>query len=88
MERKSPKRIDRGLVMEAIKSMYGEEVFKQYVNKEVAYSILPEILGDVVYSYLSEIKMKDNTLTNQGVVVSAKIQSCSSEVEHYKTNKQ
>ncbi len=63
MERKSPKRIDRGLVMEAIKSMYGEEVFKQYMDKEVAYSILPKILGDVVYSYLSEIKMKDNTLT-------------------------
>ena len=43
--------------------MYGEEVFKQYMGKEVVYSILPEILGDVVYSYLSEIKMKDNTLT-------------------------
>ena len=45
--------------MEAIKSIYGEEVFKQYMYKEVSYSILPEILGDVVYSYLSEIKMKD-----------------------------
>ena len=47
MERRSPKRIDRGLAMEAIKSMYGEEVFKQYMDKEVAYSILPEILREI-----------------------------------------
>ena len=58
MERKSPKRIDRGMVMEAIKSMYGEEVFKQYMGRCGLF---------IFIGNKDERQYSDN----QGVVVSA-----------------
>ena len=63
MERRSPKRIDRGLVMSAIRLGFGEDVYKQYVEKEIVYSILPEILGPMVCRYIAEVKNRDGKLT-------------------------
>lgn len=63
MEKKKPTKMDKGMIISAMRLGFGEDVYKQYVEKEIAYSILPEILGPMVCRYIAEVKNRDGKLT-------------------------
>lgn len=61
------------MLADALRLCYGDELYYRYMEKEIIFSILPQILGQMVCSYCSEIKIKDKILTIK--VVSSPLKS-------------
>lgn len=50
------------MIAEALKLSYGNDIYHRYLEKEILFNVLPQILGTMVCSYFSDTKIKNNKL--------------------------
>ncbi|KGN79109.1 hypothetical protein HW49_06965 [Porphyromonadaceae bacterium COT-184 OH4590] len=62
MKKTEPIKISKQAIIESLRLECGDEFYRSFIEKDIASTILPQVLGDVVCSYFTEVKNRDGVM--------------------------
>ncbi|MDR3328137.1 MAG: DUF721 domain-containing protein [Prevotellaceae bacterium] len=62
MIRKTPTAISNKIILNSLKTEFGDEIYFRYLESRLIFQIIPKVFGETLYAYLSDVKLENQVL--------------------------